>query len=100
MSEEAAREENASGGLSLGDIYHVLFRHKWLIIACAVFGVVAAVGLLALKPPLYRTRATLLIKYVMEGRGVNTPDAAALVERALNAQEDGIINTEAQIIQS
>lgn len=59
----------AAPSLTLGDIYYVLFRHKWKITACAVLGLVAASIVYRLNPPPYNSEAKLYIRYVVtEGR--------------------------------
>ena len=46
-------------GISLVDIYFVLFRRKWLILFFAVLGLVAGGGYYATKQPLYQSSALL-----------------------------------------
>jgi uncharacterized protein involved in exopolysaccharide biosynthesis/Mrp family chromosome partitioning ATPase len=57
-----------SGGMTLGDIYFVLFRHKWKIILFSLAGILAAVGIYLFQPPLYQSEARVLIKYIMDDR--------------------------------
>src|SRR5438445_4361458 len=57
-----------SGGMTLGDIYFVLFRHKWKIILFSLVGILAAVGIYLFQPPLYQSEARVLIKYIMDDR--------------------------------
>ncbi len=52
--------------MTVGDIYYVLFRHKWKIILLSLAGIVAAVAFYYLKPPPYQSQAELLIQYVPE----------------------------------
>jgi len=99
MSDEI-KPEQPSGGMTLGDIYFVLFRQKWIIIICSVLGVAAAAVLCALKPPVFHSTATLFIKYVAEGNSLSAPGSAAATTHALNEQEASILNIEGQIIQS
>ena len=46
-----ADTESSGGGIAITDVYFVLFRRKWLIIAGVVFGVLAAGGLWKLLRP-------------------------------------------------
>jgi uncharacterized protein involved in exopolysaccharide biosynthesis/Mrp family chromosome partitioning ATPase len=63
--------------LTLGDIYYVLFRHKWKILLCSIIGFAAAAGVYVLNPPPYISEAKLFIRYVLTessapGPGDNT----------------------------
>jgi uncharacterized protein involved in exopolysaccharide biosynthesis len=48
-------------GLGLGDIYHILFRRKWMIVGGCVCGFVAAAMAFALWNPTYSSTAILLV---------------------------------------
>jgi succinoglycan biosynthesis transport protein ExoP len=52
--------------INIGDIYFVLFKHKWLILSFVVLGVVAAAALLIIKPAQYESEAKLYVQYVMD----------------------------------
>ena len=45
-----------ASGLSLGDIYYILFRHKWKIILIFLAGLLGAGGLYLAKPPMYQSK--------------------------------------------
>jgi len=46
------RQESPPVGMSIGDVYFILFRHKWKILLFSVAGVIGAVVLLyVIKPP-------------------------------------------------
>ena len=47
-------------------IVHIVFRHKWKIIPCVALGFLVALGVrLFVKPdPVYRSQATLIVRYV------------------------------------
>ena len=64
MSTNTNRPVEPAAGMSLGDIYYVVFRHKWKIILCSLAGFLAAAALYFLKPPPYQSVAELLIQYV------------------------------------
>jgi polysaccharide biosynthesis transport protein len=99
MNDEVAQDQ-PSGGMSLGDIYFILFRRKWIIIICGLLGVCAAATLFVIKPPRYRSEAKLFIRYVAEGKTPAPSAENASATRSLNEKEASILNTEAQIIQS
>ena len=47
---------------TLGDVYYVLFRHKWRIILCALVGFAAAAVVYRRNPPPYGSEAKLFIR--------------------------------------
>jgi uncharacterized protein involved in exopolysaccharide biosynthesis/Mrp family chromosome partitioning ATPase len=99
MSTNTNRPVEPAAGMSLGDIYYVVFRHKWKIILCSLAGFLAAGALYFLKPPPFQSRAELLIQYVPaptqmaligDQRKVITPDSMG----------EDIISSEIQILTS
>ena len=86
--------------MSLGDIYFILFRQKWLILAFSLAGILGAILLLfVFKPPQYQSDALLSIRYVVEGKSLNPPGDQSNT-RSLNDQSASIINTEIQTLNS
>lgn len=85
--------------MSLGDIYFTLFRHKWKILIFSILGILAALGLLILRPPLYESKAKLDILYVVQGTGFNPPGESANTVSP-TGQGYGIIQAEMEILQS
>jgi len=80
--------------MSLGDIYFVLFRHKWIILFFSFMGILGAILLLfVVKPPQYQSEAMLSIRYIVEGKSLNPPGDEQYT-RSLNERSDSIINTE------
>ncbi len=55
----------AHSTMTLGDIYYVLFRHKWRILICTIVGVLAAGALFKFRPPPFQSEAKLFIRYVV-----------------------------------
>jgi uncharacterized protein involved in exopolysaccharide biosynthesis/Mrp family chromosome partitioning ATPase len=94
-----SRPVESSAGISLGDIYYILFRHKWKIIFTSLAGVLAALGIYHFKPPPYQSQAELMIKYVSESPQVVLGDDNRRV-LVPDSQGDGIINSEIQILTS
>ncbi|MGA9780320.1 MAG: Wzz/FepE/Etk N-terminal domain-containing protein [Verrucomicrobiia bacterium] len=88
------RQDLQAGGMSVGDVYFILFRQKWIILAFSLLGIVGA-GLLlfVIKPPQYQSNAMISIRYVVEGKSLNPP-GDQLSTRTLDLQRDSIINTE------
>jgi succinoglycan biosynthesis transport protein ExoP len=92
--------ESQGGGLSLADVYFVLFRQKWVILAFSVLGIAGAFILLfMLEPPQYLSDAELSIRYVVEGKSLNPPGDQSNT-RLLDVQSASIINTEIQTLNS
>jgi polysaccharide biosynthesis transport protein len=88
-----------TGGMSLGDIYFTLFRHKWKILLFSTSGFLVVLALLIFKPPLYESKAKLDILYVVQGKSFNPPGENA---NTVSPSERGygIIQTELEILQS
>jgi uncharacterized protein involved in exopolysaccharide biosynthesis/Mrp family chromosome partitioning ATPase len=86
-------------GISLGDIYFVLFRHKRKIIFLAAAGVIVAAAYYFLNPPQFQSEAKLFIRYVVDAR---SPNSATSSNQQISPAELGesIINSEIQILTS
>src|ERR1035441_7773324 len=91
--------QNQAPGLSVADIYYILFRRKWLIIGLSAAGLSAAAWIYFLEPAIYGSEAKLFIRYVVEARvpsglggdpQIKMPDSGGA----------GIINSEIEIIKS
>jgi succinoglycan biosynthesis transport protein ExoP len=92
--------DSQGGGMSLADIYFVLFRQKRIILVFSALGIFGAVILLfVLKPPQYQSDAELSIRYVVEGKSLNPPGEQANT-RPLDEESVSIINTEIQTLNS
>src|SRR5947209_3385247 len=81
-------------GLNVSDIAFILFRHKWKILFCATLGILAAVAVYALRPPLYQSEAKLLVRYVVERSAIDAVDSGG---KAAGSQG---INSEVEILTS
>jgi uncharacterized protein involved in exopolysaccharide biosynthesis/Mrp family chromosome partitioning ATPase len=94
-----AQTTTQGAGMTLGDIYFVLFRHKWKIILCSVVGVCAAVAFYLLRPPPFQSEAKLFIRYVLDSRSLSPTDGGTKVELP-DQRGDTIINSEVEILTS
>jgi uncharacterized protein involved in exopolysaccharide biosynthesis/Mrp family chromosome partitioning ATPase len=94
-----SQQTQQPAGMTLGDIYYVLFRHKWKIVLLSLAGILAAVALYFLKPPPYQSQAELLIQYVPQARSLSLvgSDQKVIVP---DSRGDDIINSEIQILTS
>jgi succinoglycan biosynthesis transport protein ExoP len=93
-----SRPVEPPAGISLGDIYYIVFRHKWKIIVPFFLGLLAAAGIYHFKPPPYQSQAELLIKYVSEPTQLELGGDNRVV--VPDSQGDGIINSEIDILTS
>ncbi|MFO1478364.1 MAG: Wzz/FepE/Etk N-terminal domain-containing protein [Verrucomicrobiota bacterium] len=91
---------DSGDGIALGDIYFMLFRHKWMIVTMAALGFVGAVYIFLTTPPLYQSEAKLYIRYVVEGKIPMTPVGGDEITRSPEEGPLSIVNTEAEILRS
>jgi uncharacterized protein involved in exopolysaccharide biosynthesis/Mrp family chromosome partitioning ATPase len=85
--------------LTLGDIYYILFRHKWKILLFSAIGLIAAAIIPFVWPHVYESEAKLLVKYVVDNRVLSDPTGDARVSLP-DGSGRNIINTELQILTS
>src|SRR5215469_4301732 len=82
-----------------GDIYFILFRHKWKIILLSLAGIAAAAVYWWYCPPPFQSEAKLFVRYVLDSRSVSTDPKNA---QMTSPDEMGlsIINSEMEILTS
>src|SRR5580692_1530963 len=97
MSDKTHKAPHAQ--MSLGDVYFVIFRHKWKILISSATGFLAAAALYLFFPPAYQSETELYIRYVEEGKPLSSPgnDANAM---SPDGRGDSIIQTEVMILES
>jgi uncharacterized protein involved in exopolysaccharide biosynthesis/Mrp family chromosome partitioning ATPase len=95
------KTQNAHTGpsITIGDIYHVIFKRKWLILAFSLLGFAGAVGLCLLRPPSYASEAKLLIRYVEDRKTPTGMPGEANVSHP-DSSAAGVLETEANILTS
>jgi uncharacterized protein involved in exopolysaccharide biosynthesis/Mrp family chromosome partitioning ATPase len=86
-----------ASGISLGDIYYILFRHKWKIVVLSTLGVLAAAYLYLTKKPVYGSEAELLVRYVIDTKFKVGSNADI---RQLDPRGDNTLNSEVRIFTS
>src|SRR5213593_4056507 len=96
---EIRRETQQHSGLKLSDILFALFKHKRMIMPCAVVGIIAAAAFYFLYPPVYESQAKLLVRYVLERSGVD-PIEAEKAGAAAGTEADRVIGAEIEILTS
>ena len=99
MQDKHKTPPSAGFNLKLGDIYHVLFRHKWTILVVWALGVLASIGLYLSWPVPYTSVAMLDIRYVQDTKPINSVggDPNFL---PTSSGADSVINTEREILNS
>ncbi len=85
--------------LNLGDIYYVLFRHKWKILLCLLTGAAAALAVQRFNPPPYQSEAKLFVRYVMADKAI-APASADTTAKSPDQRGETIMNSETEILTS
>lgn len=85
--------------MNVGDIYYILFRHKWKILLCSLFGFGVAAGIYFFMPTPYQSEAKLFIRYVTEARTAGPLDDETRT-KSPDQRGETIINSEVQILTS
>jgi polysaccharide biosynthesis transport protein len=81
--------------ITLGDIYYVLFKHKWKIFICSALGLIGAASILLLSKPPFISEAQLMIQYVEDAKPIGSQSA-----KTIQVPLEGIMMTEASILRS
>lgn len=66
-----------SGGLSLGDVFYVLGKHKWKIILPSLLALAGAAAYYLKAPVLYESNSALLVRYVLNRNAIDNVDSTA-----------------------
>jgi polysaccharide biosynthesis transport protein len=87
-----------STGLSLSDIYFILFRHKWKVVLGVVVGIAAGAYTYSRQTLVYESNAKLYIRYVLADKqisAVRSDDAKSPDQRG-----ETIMTSESEILTS
>ncbi len=87
-------------GLDLGDIYYVLFRHKWKIVLCSLAGLLTAGAIYRSEAPPYQSEAKLLVKYIVTSKDTGPANANSPAKLSPDERGLSIMNTEMEILRS
>src|SRR5579863_9658321 len=82
-----------------GDIYFILFRHKWKIILLSLAGIAAAGAYWWFCPPPYQSEARLFVRYVLDNHSMNADSKNAQMTSP-DSMGQSIINSEIEILTS
>ncbi len=96
----AAAGAHASSGLSADDAIYTVFRHKWLILGFVCLGVVGAGAVRFVRPPLYVSKAKLMVHYVVDSRAATTAGSEGQNVQSVDVGGQNIINSEIEILTS
>ena len=96
----AAATAYASAAFSADDAIYTLFRHKWLVLAFVCLGVVGAVAVRFVRPPLYVSKAKLMVHYVVDSRAATTANSEGQNVQSVDVGGQNIINSEIEILTS
>src|ERR1039458_6000120 len=99
MSMNRNIEPPAPAGITPGDIYFVVFRHKWKIIILTLLGLVAATFFYFTRQPLYQSEAEIFIRYVTDSHALNPSDNNSRVTSLIDLNQN-VINSEMAILMS
>ena len=83
--------------MTVGDVYYVLFRHKWKIVLLSLAGILAAAAFRHFNPPPYQSQAELLIQYVPQAPTLSMIGGD---QKIVVPGGDDVINAEIQILSS
>ncbi|HEU5080712.1 MAG TPA: prefoldin subunit [Opitutaceae bacterium] len=91
---------NESPAIALGDIYYILFRHKWKIAICSILGL--AVGAIVYKksPPPFHSEAKLYIRYVVADGKKPGPQREDVSTKSPDQGGETIMDSEQEILTS
>lgn len=86
-------------GFDLGDLYYIVFRHKWKILAVFALGLIAAFGFYQAKPPMYESTAKILVRYIMNQGPIASAQTGSQ-SIAPDPRGEGIMVAQAEILAS
>lgn len=93
---------SSAQNLNLGDIYYILFRHKWKILLCSLAGFAVAGALYRTSSPPYVSEARLLVRYIVHNSGPTGPNQSGGGPTKTPIAETlaTIMNTETELLNS
>ncbi len=86
--------------MSLGDIYYVLFRRKWIILIFALCGFAAAGVAALVLTPTYKSTAKLFFSYIVDNKPPVTQSPQDVSVTSAADRGSSPLNSEAEILTS
>jgi len=83
--------------MTIGDIYYVLFKHKWKILVRSLLGFAVAIATYFLMPAPYVSEAKLMVRWVQDSKSLAT-GANSQIQQADHGEN--IMGSEAEILSS
>ncbi|MES2693313.1 MAG: Wzz/FepE/Etk N-terminal domain-containing protein, partial [Verrucomicrobiota bacterium] len=88
-------------GLNLGDIYYIVFRHKWKILLCTLAGFAAAAATYTFKAPPFQSEAKLFVRYIVsENKALGPASHDSTAAKSPDQRGETIMKSEAEILSS
>lgn len=98
MQKTNSKDTKSSFGVQ--DVLFIVFKHKWMILVLTVAGLVAAAAVFLFQKPIYKSKAKLLVRYVMETTSVDSADTMRRPGAFMGRGGDPVILTEIEILKS
>jgi polysaccharide biosynthesis transport protein len=89
-----------SPGMTLDDVVFLVFRQKWLILAFVCLGIIGAIAVRVMRPPMFVSKAKLMVHYVTEPRTASATGPEAQDVRSTGEGAMAIISAEVDILTS
>lgn len=90
-----------AAGMNLDDMLFTLFRHKTLILAFVGLGLIGVLAVRLVRPPLYVSKAKLMVHYVLDSRGASAANPAeAQNVRPVDFNAETVIRSQIDILTS
>ena len=90
------KKDTPHPGMSLEDVYFVLFRRKWMILGFSLAGILGALVVYFISPTQYKSEAELSLS-TLDAKPMGAPGEEP---KPMNEPSVNIINTEIKILQS
>jgi uncharacterized protein involved in exopolysaccharide biosynthesis/Mrp family chromosome partitioning ATPase len=87
-------------GLTLGDVYFTLFRHKWKIVFCTLLGVASSAAVNYFNPPPFQSEAKLFVRYIISESKAFGPSSNETTAKSPDQRGETIMKSEAEILGS
>ena len=84
---------------AVDDLIAAVFKHKWKILLCITAGLIAAGWVYFFAPPVYESRAKLLVRYVVERSTIDPIENTASSSGGYKSN-DSVIGSEVEILTS
>ena len=91
------KQTQKSSGIDIHDALYALYRRKWIVVGCALLGLVSAAVYYVFAPRDYVSVASLLVKYLVDRSAVDAVDSQTEV---YGRYSNSLMNTETVLLTS